>query len=212
MTNDIDRLEEIIPGLSSAVYEKFRHFFTLVEHYNSKINLIAKSTLARAAIKHFSDSVQGLEIIQPELFDGEPVLDFGSGNGFPGIISGILFSDREHVLVERDQRKAEFLKTAVHNLKLKNVDVHAGGVSEISDGTCFNVISRAMAPIPKFLLESRAPMAVGGKAFLFKSEHWSTEFSVVPPQIFEYWEVDLLGKYVLESNEGKRFIVCCTRV
>ena len=212
MRNDINDLEEILPGHSSHVYEKFEHYFSLIEHYNSKINLISKSTLERTAVKHFADSVLGLELLKSELIDNQTILDFGSGNGFPGMVSAILYPDRAHVLVERDQRKAEFLKTAAFNMSLTNVQVHAGGVGEISEGTCMNVISRAMAPIPKFLLEARPQVGIGGSAFLFKGDYWTTEFGAVPAQIFEYWEVDLLGKYELPRNEGSRFIVRCTRV
>lgn len=212
MTNDIEQLEDIIPNYSSEVYDQFRAYFSLIEQFNLRINLIAKGTVHRAVTKHFADSCLGLEIIRKQLIEGQPIFDFGSGNGFPGIIAGILFPDYPVVLVERDTRKAEFLKTASHKLNLRNMEVFSGSTTNIAEGRCHNVISRAMAPLPKFLLENRPILGKGGSAFLFKGDHWSTEFSTVPPQVFEFWDVELLDAYDLSINDGRRFIIQCRRI
>jgi 16S rRNA G527 N7-methylase RsmG len=127
-------------------------------------------------------------------------------------VAGIRYPDWHVILVERDLRKAEFLKVAVNELKLSNVEVYAGPVKDLQPESCFNVISRAMAPLPKFLLEARPVMGVGGKAFLFKGDHWSSEFTAIPAQLFEHFEVDLLGTYELPENSGNRYIVQCLKL
>jgi 16S rRNA (guanine527-N7)-methyltransferase len=210
--SDIKNLEEYMPKASSSEIAKYRSFFDLIEKYNTTVNLIGKSTVKRAGAKHFADSAIGVYSLYKDLVPNEPILDFGSGNGFPGLIAGIILGDWPIILVERDLRKSEFLKTAVDTLKLKNVQVHWGAVSELMEGSCSNIISRAMAPLPKFLLEARGVTAFGGKAFLFKGDHWSSEFSSIHPQLFEYWEVDLHSSYELPANEGTRYIVQCTKL
>ncbi len=209
--SDINNLEEFVPFVSSAQIDAFRVFFELIERYNSKINLVSKSSISSAGSKHFADSVLGMDLIFKDLIDGEPLLDFGSGNGFPGIIASLLQPDWPVILVERDLRKSEFLKLAIDKLQLKNVQVHGGAVSELTQGSCFNVVSRAMAPLPKFLLEARPVMAVGGTAYMFKGDFWSTEFSAIPAQLFEHWDVELHSKYELPAGNGSRYIVRCTR-
>lgn len=212
MTNDIEELEDLIPDISLELKEQFIEFFELIEQYNTRINLVAKSTIPKAGLKHFSDSYMALKIIEDSLVKGSPIFDFGAGNGFPGIIAAMMFPDESVILVERDQRKAEFLKMAASKLGLDRVEVHPGNVSDLADGSCVNVISRAMAPLPKFLLLTRAVMAEGGKAFLFKGDHWSTEFSQVEAQVFDYWEVELKDAYELPKNDGTRFVVQCTKI
>jgi 16S rRNA (guanine527-N7)-methyltransferase len=211
MDKDIGQLERYLPFASPILCQKFRDYFAMVEQYNIRINLIAKGTVPKAAVKHICDSYQGLDLIRNLLIKDQPIFDFGSGNGFPGIIAAMMFPGHGVILVERDQRKAEFLRMAAHQLKLDNVEVHAGGVGDLTDGSCQNVISRAMAPLPKFLLLARPVVAPGGSAFLFKSEHWSTEFSTVPAQVFDYWDVDLLSTYELPNGEGTRYLIRCLR-
>ncbi len=211
MTNDISILEELIPGISPDLKESFERFFSIIEQYNDKINLVSKGTVARAGVKHFSDCYQGLISVIDPLSNEHPIFDFGSGNGFPGIIAGMMIPKSTIILVERDQRKAEFLKIACDRLGLKNIEVYGGSVNDLADGSCHNIISRAMAPLPKFLLETRAVTAPGANAFLFKSDHWSTEFSLVPPQVFEFWEVEMHHSYDLPNNDAERFIIRCSR-
>ncbi len=210
--NDIDDLEDLIPGISSNLAKQFREFFEMISRYNLKLNLVAKSTISRAVVKHFSDSFQGLSLIEPEFQKGHPIFDFGSGNGFPGIVAAMMFPSEKVILVEKDIRKAEFLKIAADDLKLKNVQVHSGNLQDLAENSVVNAVSRAMSPLPRFLLEARPVLAEGGKVFLFKSDHWTTEFGQVPAQVFEFWEVDLLNAYELPKADGKRFIVRCLRV
>lgn len=213
MSNDINSLDNIIPGLSSELKEQFVAYFTIIEKFNNKINLISKSTVKRAGVKHFADSYFGLKLFQQMLPDNQPVFDFGSGNGFPGIVFAMMESKRNVILIERDQRKAEFLKTAANEMKLSHVEVHAGSLSDLEDGTCKIGISRAMAPMPKFLLETRNIVAPGGSVYLFKGDHWMTEFGSCPAPIFDFWEVNLLGQYELPDDvTGDRFIVQCNRL
>lgn len=212
MPNDINSLNSYLPSLTTDLLAHFQGFYELLEKYNSKLNLVSKASLPRSGVKHFVDSFVGMELIKPHLSDTHPLYDFGSGNGFPGLIAGLMLPNYRIVLVEKDQRKAEFLKIGASFLELKNVEVYNGKVTDLSNGSCFQVVSRAMAPIPKFLLESREVMQIGGTAFLFKGDHWATEFSSIPAQVFEYWEVDMGSHYVLPENEGSRYIIHCSRV
>ena len=210
--SDINNLEDIIPDLSSDLNESFQSFFELLEQYNKKINLVSRSSIPHAGVKHFSDCYQALQILEDDLAVENPIFDFGSGNGFPGIIAAIMYPKSQFILVEKDKRKAQFLKTAYSELELNNVEVHAGTIAELNEGVCQTIISRAMAPLPKFLLETRKFTKLGGTAFLLKGDHWSTEFSAIPPQVFQYWDVSLMKQYFLPNNAGSRVIVRCLRV
>lgn len=212
MSSDINNLEDYIGSESLELIKSMESFFELLEKYNSKMNLVSKASFPKSAAKHFTDSFLGLKALESELDPEFPVYDFGSGNGFPGIIAAMMYPEKQLILVEKDQRKSEFLKISTDHLELKNIEIHAGHVSELADGSCKQTISRAMAPIPKFLLEARLTTPVGGSAFLFKGDYWATEFGVIPAQVFEYWDVELMADYQLPAGEGKRYIVRCKRV
>lgn len=212
MSNDIDNLREFIEDISPEVEEHFTSYFEILEQFNKKINLVSPSSLENAGKKHFADSYHGLRIFEQEIETGNIVYDFGSGNGFPGIVLAIMRPDLKLVLVERDNRKCEFLKFVAQELKLENINVYTGNASHLKPGVANYAISRAMAPMPKMLLEVREAMAQNSHLYLFKGDHWTTEFGQCPPQIFDMWEVDLKGSYKLPELDIERFVVDCLKL
>ncbi len=206
--SDINRLKEFMPDVSSAALEQFMALFELIKKYNLKMNLISRSALLEIAAKHFVDSYEGIQVLNELEKINKPIFDLGSGNGFPGLVAAILRPDLDFILVDRDQRKAEFLKIAYSHLGLSNVEVHPGNLSDLADSSCFLAISRAMAPIPRFLFEARSFVASGGQVYMFKGESWTTELGSCPPQMFDYWSVKMKKRYLLpDKNQSERFII-----
>ncbi len=83
---------------------------------------------------------------------GQRWCDLGSGGGVPGLVIARARPDVEFVLLDRSQRRVDFLETAVHDLELvSHVAVALGDVTDIAhlpahrhsyDG----VVSRAFGP------------------------------------------------------------------
>lgn len=89
--------------------EKFAHLF---QKWAKAINLVAPSTLQQFWDRHISDSAQIYQL-QPK---PGVWIDFGSGGGFPGIITAILLNEANDGwvhLVESNQKKASFLRVAL---------------------------------------------------------------------------------------------------
>ena len=210
--NDIEDLPDYIEDLADGIFEKYRTYFDILVQFNNKMNLISQSTIPQAGRKHFADCHIGVKAFDAEIPNGETVHDFGSGNGFPGMIFSIMRPDTKVVLVERDRRKCEFLKHVAHLLDLKNVTVHVGGARDLGESNVKYAISRAMSPLPKLLLEVRTVMASGHSMYLFKSEYWTGEFSQTPPQLFEFWDVNPKAEYQLAKLDAKKFIIECKRL
>ncbi|MEL6684273.1 MAG: 16S rRNA (guanine(527)-N(7))-methyltransferase RsmG [Pseudomonadota bacterium] len=95
-------------------------FGALVTKWTPKINLIARSTVASVWDRHIVDSAQ-LYRFAPKTY--EKWVDMGSGGGFPGIVMAILAKTQQpqvqFTLIESDQRKATFLRTAVRECGLE---------------------------------------------------------------------------------------------
>lgn len=208
----MDLLSEYLPEITDSEEKMFKAYYDILCHFNKRINLVSRSSLVSAGRKHFSDSYMGLKLFDAVFNKDDIIYDFGSGNGFPGVVSAIMHPEVNFILVERDKRKAEFIKFLSEELGLKNITLHAAAASQLKEDSIEIGMSRAMAPLPKMLLEVRSLFKSGGKLFLFKGDHWTTEFGNCPPQIFDLWDVELKGKYTIPSLDMDRFILECTRV
>lgn len=122
---------------------------TLVDtlgHWQKAINLVGPSTLADPWRRHILDSAQLLDLLPP---DPAPVLDVGSGAGFPGLVLAILGVPDVH-LVESDQRKAAFLREAARRTDAA-VTIHARRLESLTPWPARVITCRAFAPLERLL-------------------------------------------------------------
>jgi 16S rRNA (guanine527-N7)-methyltransferase len=94
-----------------------RHW-QMVLAWNARTNLTTIVEAEEAAWRHYRDSLEALRVLPPG-----PIVDLGSGAGFPGIPLAIVDPDRPVCLVECRRKKASFLTAATARLGLKNVRV-----------------------------------------------------------------------------------------
>lgn len=98
--------------VSRETQERLGHFAALFQKWAKAINLVAPSTKEQLWQRHISDSAQ-IHQLQPAQGTW---IDFGSGGGFPGIITAILLKEQDagwvH-LVESNNKKAAFLRTVL---------------------------------------------------------------------------------------------------
>ena len=183
------RGEELLPGfaVSRETFLKLKEYEKLLIKWNSKINLVSKSTLRDFWNRHILDSVQVFCSI------GEKTgkwADFGSGGGFPGLVLAIL-SDEFEVsnnlcLIEADVRKSVFLRTVCRELGLV-VDVFNNRVEEISPMLADVVSARALAPLKTLCFYAESHLNENGIAVFAKGENWESELLEAQKNwIFEY--------------------------
>ncbi|MFG6529299.1 MULTISPECIES: 16S rRNA (guanine(527)-N(7))-methyltransferase RsmG [unclassified Sulfitobacter] len=163
--NDID--------VSRETFEKLKAFAELVRKWNPKINLVSKSSLDDLWSRHILDSVQIFELATGR---GNWV-DLGSGGGFPGIVISIL-NQEEHrfdvVMVESDQRKSAFLRTAIRELDLA-AKVKTDRIEELECLKADVLSARALADLTKLLGFAELHLKRGGIALLPKGQSWQRE-------------------------------------
>ncbi|MDX1921548.1 MAG: 16S rRNA (guanine(527)-N(7))-methyltransferase RsmG [Alphaproteobacteria bacterium] len=134
--------------VSAEVMGKLRHYHAKLLEWNPKINLVSASTLDEAWQRHFMDSAQLYPVYRHSGDQNTTLADMGSGAGFPGMVLAIMGAPNV-TLIERDVRKAAFLRTIAAETKTKinllNLD--------IKDVTLkFDVItSRALADLSELL-------------------------------------------------------------
>ncbi len=202
-----EKYKKWFPELSDEIQTKIITYHEELLKFNKAINLISTSTIMKADLLHFADSILACQIVAPSLIPGRDIFDFGSGNGFPGLVMACLYPQFNVVLVERDSRKAEFLKHMISVLELKNAKVLVTSVEDLPDNSCYNVVTRGFAALHKCMLIARKPMVKGGKIFHLKGENFSTELAAVPSQLFSHWNATLAGNYSLPDASSIETVV-----
>jgi 16S rRNA (guanine527-N7)-methyltransferase len=131
-------------SVSRETFSRLKIYHDVLLKWQTKINLVSNDSLPDIWVRHFLDSLQLATFIPDK---GQPILDFGSGSGFPGMvlaISGI----KNITLIESDRKKISFLQEVARltstevkiicdraeNLVIKNCGViTARAVSELSN-------------------------------------------------------------------------------
>jgi 16S rRNA (guanine527-N7)-methyltransferase len=161
-------------NVSRETIDQLRAFEALVQKWSPKINLVSKAELPRLWDRHIVDSAQ--------LFQHAPDaghwLDIGSGGGFPGVITAILSQglgrDHQFTLVESDQRKCAFLRTAGRTLGLE-MTVRSERIESATPLHADILSARALANLTVLLGFADRHLVKSGVALFPKGESWQKE-------------------------------------
>jgi len=162
------------PNVSRETLDQLHIFADLVRKWTVKINLISKSSIPDIWARHILDSVQ-VHSLAPQ--SGKWV-DLGSGGGFPGIVAAIMSKGgqlrHDFVLVESDQRKAVFLRTAIRELDL-NATVEVGRIEQIMPLSADILSARALTDLDQLLEYAELHLSSTGTALFPKGARWEKE-------------------------------------
>ena len=134
------------PGISESARERLDRFAHLLLRWNARINLISRRDEPAIWPRHILDSAQLVTLLADS---PGPIIDLGSGAGFPGLVLAILTGMPVH-LVESDQRKAAFLREASRVADV-NATVHAIRAETLLLPPAPVVTARALASIAALL-------------------------------------------------------------
>ena len=127
-------------ALSPEQVSRLYEHYTLLERWNTKMNLTSVGPGRETVIRHYCESLFFAAQLENH---ARSVADIGSGAGFPGVPIAILKPDWRVSLVESNQRKAVFLREATRSLP--NVSVIAQRAENVS-GLYDWLVSRAVSP------------------------------------------------------------------
>jgi 16S rRNA (guanine527-N7)-methyltransferase len=159
----LDRgLDEMALVLPAGARERLLEYVALLVKWNRTYSLTAiRDPLAMVA-HHLLDSLSVLPHL-PLAGEAGRLADAGSGAGLPGIPIAIARPGWRVALAESSQKKCAFLRQAVIELALGNVEVHEGRVEAWRPEPLFDVvISRAFAALEAFIAACRHLVARGG--------------------------------------------------
>lgn len=206
------RLKEWFPDLDPKTHVQLQSFFDLVVKHNRTLNLLSPKTIPVADAIHFSDCIIASQLIFDDAASMKSIYDFGSGNGFPGIVFGILYPGIEVVLIDSDPRKVEILGQMSAALSLRNVNAKAASVESLAADSVQFAMARGLANISKSILMARKPIVKGGALYHLKGDQWGMEITDIPTQLCSVWYPGLVGEYVLPSTQIKFGVVKTTKL
>lgn len=165
-------------GLNVApdAQQRMLDYLALVEKWNKAYNLTAVREPAKMLTHHLLDSLAVLPHVR-----GDRVLDVGSGAGLPGIPLALACPQRQFTLLDSNHKKTTFLRQAVIELKLANVEVVCDRVETWTSAQPYDtVVSRAFSDLPEFLKLAGKLCAKTGVVLAMKGVYPHEELAQVP--------------------------------
>lgn len=185
-----------------AYHPKVIQYADLLKKFNKSINLISRKDMDRLFERHIDDGVLSHHayLNNTRVSSEYPIYDLGSGNGVPGFIWAILCPDKTFYLVDTDERKCEFLKTAANRLDMANLKVINSSFYELKPEPKAEYLCRGLMSISDFFKDDNPFYFLEG--YFIKGSTWNIEAKDIIKKTFQPYEYPL--------NDGTpRFLVHC---
>lgn len=208
-----DRLADIFrnhdfTGVTHDQRQQLAHFYRLLMENQEKENFTRLLKIRDIAIRHFIDC-----LIIPQLTELTfPLLDVGSGPGFPGIPLKILFPEKKIILAEGVQRRVEFLKTVREKMNLKNLDIIGRNINPYFAYPVQGVITRAVEDIRNTLQNVLSSLQTGGKVFLMKGPNVDPEIALAATEVGEFYRLEKDIAYTLPQTTHQRRLLIYQKI
>ena len=175
-------------------------YIDLLEKWNVAYNLTALKDERQMVYHHLLDSLS-LTPFVPDT--AKTVLDVGSGGGTPGIPLAIYRPDLAVTLVDSNSKKTAFLRQAVIELGLNNVQVITERVENIKEIQFDTIVSRAFAELGDFVRLTEQILAKNGEWLAMKGVYPYEEVDRLPENIMVKQVVEVKVPFI----DGSRHIV-----
>jgi 16S rRNA (guanine527-N7)-methyltransferase len=161
-------------NVSRETLDRLKIFEQVLLKWNPKINLVSRNSLDDLWTRHIIDSVQVFRCVSSP----NHWVDMGSGGGLPGVIVAIMAAeespDTKVTLIESDQRKSAFLRTAARECGAK-LTVISKRIEQADPQNADVLSARALADLSLLLEFSERHLSPTGTALFPKGANWKKE-------------------------------------
>lgn len=195
--------------ISHDVRLKLVDFYILLMSEQKENNFTRLLSIRDVGIKHFIDC-----LIIPRLAKLTfPLLDVGTGPGFPGIPLRIITpTDNKILLAEGVQKRVEFLKHVREELQLENLNILGKNITKDFAYPVNGVITRAVEDCRNTLGNVIHSLNVNGKVFLMKGPNVDPEIKMALDEFGEYYVLEKDIPYVLPHTTHERRLVIFRKI
>jgi 16S rRNA (guanine527-N7)-methyltransferase len=183
---------------------KLAHFYRLLMENQEKENFTRLLKLRDIAIKHYIDCLIVAELTELKF----PLMDVGTGPGFPGIPLKILYPDQKIILAEGVQRRVEFLKHVRDEMNLKELDIVGRNINKHFVYPVNGVITRAVEDIRNTLGNVLSCLNLGGRVYFMKGPGVDPEIPMALKEYGQYYKLIQDIPYSLpETPHNRRLVI-----
>jgi len=205
----IDQILELlndIPGIDREKAEMIqRHWHALVTS-SDKSDLTRLDGTHEIAIKHYLDSAMPLAFMTLP----SPLLDIGSGAGFPGLVLKILSPQTKVILGENRPKRVKFMRQVIADLKLSDIEVYDHRIGPGFKLEVKGVVTRALESARDTLYRVQSFLPAGGKVILLKGPKGTDEINEATSEMTDFQHQKTYS-FNLKSTDNRRQIVVFER-
>ena len=191
--------------------EKFAAFYAMLTKANAQFNLTRITGEEECRVKHFLDSLAGIDYFPPNA----DCCEVGSGAGFPSVPLLIARADLTFTLIESSQKKCRFLEEVIKELGLRASVVYAraeeaakGPLRERFDICCARAVARLNT-----LAEYCLPFLKKGGAFIAYKGNAAEELEEAKGALrILGGAVEEARTFDLPQEAGRRTILVCRKI
>lgn len=208
-----DRLADIFRNhgfdlVSHEQRHQLAHFYRLLMLNQEKENFTRLLKLRDVAIRHFIDSIIILKHTELQF----PLLDVGTGPGFPGIPLKIMFPKEKILLGEGVQRRVEFLKHVRSEMSLENLDILGRNINRHCVYPINGAITRAVEDIGNTLNNVMSGLQLGGRVYFMKGPGVDPEIKAAKENWGEFYKLVQDVAYNLPETPHERRLVVYEKI
>lgn len=208
-----DRLDDIFRNhdfhlVSHQQRQQLAQFYQFLMENQEHQNFTRLLKLRDIAIKHYIDCLIITEHTKLQF----PLMDVGTGPGFPGIPLKILFPKEKILLAEGVQKRVEFLKQVRTELQLKNLDIIGRNINKYFVYPVNGVITRAVEDISNTLGNVLSCLQLGGRVYFMKGPGVAPEIQMAAEQWKEYYKLVQDVAYSLPHTPHERRLVVYEKI
>ncbi len=178
----LEQLEQVLQALQlpadASSRQRLLQYLQLLQRWNRVHNLTSVRDPERMLSLHLADCLAVLAPLDRRA--PRRVLDVGSGAGLPGLVLAVMRPHWQLLLVDAVQKKCAFLRQAVAELHLRNVEVVHGRVEQLRLPPVDCIVSRALGDLAELARISEHLLLPGGAWAAMKGHVPQDELRALP--------------------------------
>lgn len=179
--------------------EQLLRYLDQLRHWGKAYNLVAPGEMPVLLERHLLDALSIARWCGPG-----PLLDVGTGAGFPGMPLAILAPDRQTMLIDSAGKKIRFLRHVIRDLSLDQVQAVHERIEDYAAGCEFSTItSRAFSSLADFVASVRHLAGPDTRLLAMKGQVPNDELDNLPEGV----KVEAIESIQVPGLEAKRHLV-----
>ncbi len=205
-------MEELFTGagiaLSRAQLDRFWAFHLLIEKHNDELDLTRIRRFDDIVIKHFIDCIHVTALCEL----AGPLVDIGTGAGFPGIPLKIVRPELEIILADTRSKRTDFLALVVAELGLEGVHIYPHKVTDLSFFEAGGVITRALESADETLSRVHHFLPRGGRVYLMKGNDAGDDLRAISAENRRRYATVMDRTYELPNTDHQRRLIVFEKI